>query len=271
MIREIRTVICALLVCACITGCQATTQSTTSKTKTKEKYISESKITNALIEPDSYKGKRIKIEGEVSQGPDVDGNTGYLVRYVSANNRYFFVQTDGDLGYQEGDYIKVVGTINEQISMKNVYGDDIPVASIGDAKVSDGSYIDIVMPTYRTNKPNEKTQTIDGVSVTLSKVEYAQEETRVYLSIDNQSQGAIYYDPSYVILQQDNAIIYPDTGSASYELGDYPQLNYTISVGSKSNGILVFSVISSEKDCDLALTLYTSSYASMDFSIHVNA
>ncbi len=271
MKREIRTVICALLVCVCITGCQATTTSTTSKTKTKDKYISESKITNALIEPESYKGKWIKVEGEVSQGPDVDGKTGYMVRYVEAKNRYFFVQTDGDLGYQAGDYVKVVGKIDDEITMKNVYGDDIPVACITDAKVSDGSYIDIVMPTYRINKPNEKTQTIDGVSVTLSKVEYAQEETRVYLKINNQSDLAVYYAPSNVILQQEDAVVYPDTGSVSYELGKYPQLDSTIDPKSKSNGILVFSVISSEKDCDFAMTLYTSTYDELDFTIHVNA
>lgn len=267
---RLKTVVCALLVCTCLTACQDSA-SLKKQTSEKKEYVAEENIVNVLIEPDTYKDQWVKLQGKITQGPDVDGKTGYMVQYVSEKNRYFFVQTKEDLGYQVGDYIKVTGQVDEEATMKNALGEDISLASICNAKVKDGSYIDIEVPTYRTNKPNEKSQTIDKVKVTVSKVEYANEETRVYVTVDNKSSQDLIYDANYIIIQQDDSVVYSDVLSSSYENGNYPTLDGTIAANSKSSGIVVFPVISSERDCDVVLSLYTTSYSSLDFTIHVNA
>lgn len=261
--------VCALLSCTMLCACTST--KSVEKQSNKKQYVKTDQFTSALIDSTDYKGKWIKIEGKVKLGPEVSGKQGYLVKYVPAQRRYFFFKTDKDLGYQPGDYVKVEGQIGKDTNLVNSSGNALSITTITHAKVSDGSYKDVEVPTYCTNKPKEPKQTIDGITMKVSKVEYANQETRVYVSIENNSDQPIYYDPNYIILQQDGTHINSDVLSSSYEKGNYPQLANAIEPHSKTSGIVVFSVISSEKDCDVITTLFTANLAGIDFTIHVNA
>ncbi|MDX8418282.1 hypothetical protein [Absicoccus intestinalis] len=258
-------VLCFVLLCE---GC-ASPINVVKSDGSKSNYVKAKKIESALIEPDNYIGKWIKLYGQITSGPKVDGADGYMVCYKGQDNRYFFVSTT-NTNFKVGDYVKVDAKINNIVTRKNAFGDDLPVAELNEAKITKTTYDKVEAPAYQTIKPKNGSKKLDGVKFEVQKVEYAESETRVYIKVTNKTDYELYCASAYTIVQQGDTVINPNTSESIIEREGYDQIASSIDPGDSSSGIVLFSVISPEKATQVITSIYDSLGQEYDFTIDVN-
>ena len=103
-------------------------------------------------------------------------------------------------------------------------------------KVEVSSYIDVVSPTIATAAAAQPTVDQNGYAVTLEKVELAEDETRLYVSITNNGTG------NFSLYSFNSTIIQDGTQYESqfnYD-ADYPELQTDIRPGVTTKGIMTF-------------------------------
>ncbi len=258
-------ILCFVLLCE---GC-ASPINVVKSDGSKSNYVKAKKIESALIEPDNYIGKWIKVYGQITSGPQVDGANGYLVCYKGQGTRYFFVSTT-NVNFKVGDYIKVDAKINDIVTRKNAFGDDLPVAELSDAKITKTTYDKVEAPAYKTIKPKKSSQKIDGVQFEVKKVEYAESETRVYITVTNKTDYELYCASAYTVIQQGDTVINPNTSESIIEREGYDQIASSIDPGDSSSGIVLFSIVSPEKSSQVITSVFDSLGQEYDFTIDVN-
>src|SRR5699024_907574 len=91
---------------------------------------------------------------------------------------------------------------------------------------------------------------------TIQKIEFAEDQTRIYLAIDNQSKYTYTYYPFDTKIVQDSKQ-YEENDD--YNLDDYDLDNEILS-GVKSEGIVTFDKIDSSKDFRIQLSGYSDNY-----------
>ena len=96
------------------------------------------------------------------------------------------------------------------------------------------TYIEAVSPTIKTVEINE-IQSQNGYEVTMNKIEFAEDETRLYITVKNNGNSVFHlYKFNIVILQDENQFNY----QASFD-SNYPELNEYLYVGAKTEGIII--------------------------------
>ena len=105
----------------------------------------------------------------------------------------------------------------------------------------------------------------------MHKIEYAKKETRVYVSFKNKLSVNATLDTSCIKIIKDGKQITQDQSSMSSTEGNYEQLDYDISGGVTSSGILVFPAMKPGK-CQIVLSNvvdgnFTTEYS--DFKVTV--
>lgn len=207
-------------------------------------YLEDSEILSMFSDPDSYKDKYVKIPGKVFTAPEQDGETLALQLWYDVQNlnyNYIVYTTPGE-SYAEGDYVIVDGRIDGTFKGENAFGGDVTAPLIKDATVTKSSYIDVVVPTLKEVTPNV-TQDQNGFVVNVTKVEYAEAETRVYMTVTNNTDVSMSYGVySIVILQNGQQIAQDDSSSSRYE-GNYAELGYEVAPHSSTSGVLVFPAL----------------------------
>lgn len=152
-------------------------------------YIEDSEIDAALSDGDSFKGKYINISGKVFS-VEKDGDTVAMQVWHDAENaeQQFIVYADKETasGVKEDSYIKVDGQITGTFTGENYFGGEITAMTINADTMEVGGYDDVYAPAESTKEVGE-TKDQHGISVTVDRVEYAKDEARVYVSVNNES------------------------------------------------------------------------------------
>ena len=104
-----------------------------------------------------------------------------------------------------------------------------------------------------------QTQTQQGYSVTVDKVEFAETETRVYVTVNNGGDDNFHLYSFNAKLIQDN-VQYEE--SPNYD-ADYPEIESDLLPGATSTGVIVFEPLE-QKDFKLYIEGYSDDY-SVDF------
>lgn len=209
----------------------------------KEKvFIEKDQISDLYTSPKDFKGKYVELTGRVFTNPETQDDMVFLQMWQdpknSDHNTIIVASKEiaGDI--ENDDYIKLTGYIEDEFKGENMMGGEITAPQIVAEKIEKSSYKDVVSPTNKTIDVN-KTIEKNGVKVTLSKVELADTETRVYLSIDNQS-GFTYsfYSFDSTIIQNKRQF----KEESNFE-ADYDEIESDISSGVKEDGIICFKAI----------------------------
>lgn len=128
-------------------------------------------------------------------------------------------------------------------------------------------------PATKEISPNISSEQ-NGLTATIDKIEYADSETRIYLTISNNSENTISYGSYSIRLIQDGQQIEQDTTGESSYMGNYPQLSYEVAAGASTSGIVVFPAIDQTKDLQVIIPdVYSDNYEIefTDFTIDVSA
>lgn len=191
--------------------------------------------------PEDYKNHCVEIIGVVFTAPEYDENGVYLQMWgdiKNSNNNIIVYIPDTEFEVHEGDYIKTVGIVGDQFTGTNAFGAEVTVPTITAREYEVLSYVDAVSPTLQSIEIN-KTLTQYGYSVTLQKVEFAEQETRVYLKVDNDGTDKFsVYSFNAKITQDGKQYDEQDNWEA-----EYPDIQTDLLVGNTTEGIIAFPAL----------------------------
>ncbi len=212
-----------------------------SEPKEKE-YISEDEISDLFSNPDNFKDKYVKMTGKIFTDPETDGDTVALQIWQnpkdSSNN--FIVYCDKNPELTTDVYVSVDGKIEGTFEGENMLGGSVTAPLIQADSVEIMSYIDAMVPTLQSETPENAVSEQNGISLKIDKVEFAEAETRIYLTETNTSSDKFSMFVYSIKLVQNGQQIEQDSSSMSSYDGNYPELSSEILPGASSSGILVF-------------------------------
>ncbi len=210
----------------------------------KREYIPDDQIEQFFTKPDDFKGKWVKLPGVVLKGSETDGDQTVVQAFydVVKHEKSYMVYSKTTDSFASDDYILVEGKVDGTFTGKNYFGTDLTVPKIVDATITKSTYMDVAAPTVAQVEPAVSASEY-GVTFSCDKVEYAKAETRVYMTVKNDSQNTINFGEYSIRLIVNGSQVEQDQASESRYLGKYPQLSYDVTAGASTSGILIFPPI----------------------------
>lgn len=193
--------------------------------------------------PEKFKSHCAELIGKVFKVEYTDDGVAVQMwqDFKSCNNNIIVYVLDSDFKVKEDEFLKVTGIVGDVFEGENMMGAKITAPTITAREYSVVDYMEAAMPAKKTLDVNQ-TQTQYGYSVTVQKVEFADEETRVYVKVDNGGSDKFsLYSFNAKLVQ--NGKQYDE--QSNFE-ADYPEIQSDLLVGSSSEGIIAFPAIKEE-------------------------
>lgn len=228
-------------------------------------YVDPSEIDSVYANPDEYEGKYIKISGKVFGEPESYDGEVFFQMYADAVNaeKNTVVYLKGSIDVNSDEFVIVDGLVKGDYQYTNMFGGELSALYIEAETVEKSNYIECCAPTIKEITVNE---TIDqhGYSVTVEKIEFAESETRLYITVaNNGTENFTVYDSSIKIVQNQSQYEYDYNFDANYQ-----DLQSDLLPGTSSSGIVSFPALDPEKE----LVIYCDSYCddwNLDFEDYV--
>lgn len=202
--------------------------------------MNDDEITEMYSDPDAFQGRQIMLIGQLSAEPENVSDQGiYFQMYngLESNNQVTFVGYENtDISLTSNDYVKVIGVVDGAIEYKSLFDYTLTAPLIIASSIEKVSYIDALSPTIKSVEINS-TQEQYGLKFTLQKVEFSPIETRVYLSLTNNSSAEYLFSSDTDATIKQGSFEYVE--QTNYE-ANYQEIQYTIDSGSTTEGIIAF-------------------------------
>lgn len=266
----------AISVMACGEESQNGTKSETEVTTAEKEYISESEIPNIFTNPGDYEGKYVKLTGRIFTAPEQDEEGIALQAFHDIQNYdlNFIVYVDGtDHTFDVDDYISVDGMILGEFEGENAFGGTVTAPMIDADSIEVLSYMDAVAPTVTEITPDGASSEQYGITLTVDKIEFAENETRVYMTESNASEDTFNLYTYMISIVQNGQQIEQDMASSSIYEGGYAELSDNLLPGASSSGVLVFPEMDSSAGFQIHAEGMSSNYEQQfePFVIEVSA
>lgn len=204
--------------------------------------LNEVEIKRMYTNPGDYVGREVELVGQVFGGPEYD-ESGVYFQMMSDLENYSQNTVvgcmDPELILENQQYVKILGVIVNVAEGENMEGQKLIAPMIRADELEILSYKEAVVPTIATATAVTDTLEQVGYAVTIQRVELAEEETRVYISVENNGKNEFS-------VHSFNTIILQDGVQYSYELNysaNYPTLPFGVKVGTRAEGIMTFPAI----------------------------
>lgn len=227
----------------------AVSSSASSQTSSAEEivYLEESQIKELYTSPEKFKGKYVKLTGKVFQTPEVDEKGVYFQMWGDPeNNDYNTVvaYADPTAEIKDGDYVIIDGMVTDAMSGTNAYGGSVTAPAILAKTLEVSSYQEVVSPTLKELVPAEATVDQSGYAVTIDKVELAEKETRVYVTVSNNTEEEFHFYKYSTKLVQNGQQFETESNYKA----DYPDVQTELLPGTTSSGIITFPALDPASD-----------------------
>lgn len=213
-------------------------------------YVNENDIDLVYSDADSYVGKFIELNGIVFSEPEYDEKGTYFQIWADAKNneKNTIIAYEGKFDVDSNEYVKIVGYVAGMEEYENTYGAKMQAPVIIATEIEKSNYKDVVVPTLAEKTYTDKIINQYGHEIRVDKVEFADTETRVYITVTNNS------DDTFSVFEYSAMII---QNGKQYELdndymNDYEELQNDLQSGVSSSGVLVFPKIE-QSDFELML------------------
>ncbi len=242
MKRKIVTLMLVAMMVINVTACGGSNSESSKKTETasKEKeYVDD--ITAVASNPDSYNGKYIKFTGIVSTVDSNDDIYGCQVYVDMDYNNSVLVEIPKSIMPETpktDDLINFDAKIEKAKDGQTVMGVDSTWAYLVADSAEKTTYLESFGKADATWEFTDKVAEQNGISISVTKVEFAKDETRFYVTATNNSADKMnIWSSSSKVLQngQQYEQIY---NYNSFE--EYPELSSELLPGASSSGILCF-------------------------------
>ena len=183
---------------------------------------------------------RDRFYGRVSSIDKDDEKYGYQVYIDLDYNNSVLLEVPKKLvkdKINEDDYISVDAKIDGSYDGQTVMGVDSSWAYLEANSVEKTSYTESFGKANTTWEFTDKVSEQNGISVSVTKVEFAEEETRVYVTATNNSSDKFsLWSSSAIAIQNDQQ--YDQTYGNAYE--QYEDLSSDILPGASTSGVICF-------------------------------
>ena len=214
-----------------------------------EEYLTKEEIQDLYSDPNTYKGRNVKISGMILNVLQTEEGGFYIYMYQDAVNygNITLVEYNGMLKATVGDYIIIDGIVDGKYDGFNFTGSTIVPDIVADT-AEIGTYQEAISPAEKVVDVNE-IQEQSGYEVVVEKVEFSPIETRVYITVNNNGDSNLMVYSSLSKLLQ---------GKSQYDqqsnfIAEYPELQMELLPGASTSGVMCFPVISQTKDFKLYL------------------
>ncbi len=217
-------------------------------------------INMVVSDPDSYSGEYVKFYGIVSQTCEEDDDSYIYQAYIDTDyNNSILLQVSKDIApdeFKEDSFISVDAKIKGSQSGQTVIGVDTSWAYLIAASAVETTYIDSFGKADTTWEFDNQKIEQHGITVQVTKVEFADDETRFYVDVTNDSKSDVSIYSSSARVVQDKKQ-YEESYSAYGD--EYPELSSDLTPGATSSGIITFDKLDSS-DLQLILEGYSDDY-----------
>ena len=204
--------------------------------------LTENELKKMYSNPEDYVGSTVELVGQIFGNVEYDDDGVYFQMWSDPENIHgntVVGYSDTEITLESNQYVKVTGVIIDVFEGENMMGGEVIAPGVRADKLEVLSYKDAIMPTIST--ATATTNTIDqlGYSVTVQKVELAEKETRVYISVTNNGDNKFSIYSYSMVFLQNNSQYEPTFNFAA----DYPELQSNIRPGISAEGVVVFPAI----------------------------
>ena len=248
MKRKIVAMMLIAMMAVNVTACGGSTGSSPSDSKKTESTKEEKKeyvdnIDAVASKPDDYKGKYIKFYGIVSTVEEDDDFYGCQVYIDLDYNNSVLLEIPKDTiseAPKPDDFLSIDAKIEDSRDGQTVMGVDSTWAYLKADSVEKTTYLDSFGKAETTWEFTDKSIDQSGIKVDVTKVEFAKDETRFYVTVtNNSSDSASLWTSSAKVIQNSQQ---KDQSYGNY-WGDYPEVSSDIIPGASSSGIMVFDAM----------------------------
>jgi len=205
-----------------------------------------------VSDPDEYKGESADLIGKVfSIEHDADA-VALQVWADSDNSEQNTIVGYKDPNFQvaDQDYVHVKGTIEGKYEGENLFGAKVTVPVVKATSLEIVDAIVAAPPATKTLPRNRASG--EGVTVTVSKVEFAASETRAFVTVKNATDADLsFYASSAKAVSGTKAV------GSKFSTREYPELQSDLPAGSDTSGVIVFP----RMDPDVPLRLIFEGYS----------
>lgn len=206
-------------------------------------------LAEALESPEDYTGYQVSFTARVTEAEGSSGDQGMFMETIDESASSVYVYTSSDEEFNFEDYAEVTGTIDGHKEGENKFGTEMSELVVQAKSIRKLSRDEAVAPATLTKEPGT-IQQVGDVSVKLAKIEYAEQETRFYLQIENNSSSTYTYSSYDSTLVQSKK----DITTADYE-GNNEETDGDIAPGSKIESKLYFAKINPDRPATLTVEL----------------
>jgi hypothetical protein len=229
----------------------------TSVTAGTVKELSKEEFEQMFTEPKKYIGDRVDYYAKVFK---VERNSDGTYIQAFANPKESTMNTaivvkDPYLEVKSDEIIHVIGIITDELKGQNLFGATLRLPVITAENLENSDYATAFSPAEKTydlkSEINQK-----GFIIKIDRIELASDETRVYLSVTNQSNNKIH-PSSYTakIIQGSNQYDFQMNFNA-----DYPEIQNEILPEAASSGVITFPKIDLNSPFRLYIEGYTDNF-----------
>ena len=235
----VSTAVFLLSIAGCSSGAAPSVEPSATPEPTAQEPLTDSEIKKMYSAPDDYKGAFVELSGIVFGTVEYDEDAVYFQMWGDPENSDLNTVVgypDPDFVLESNQYVKLTGIVTGEFTGTNAFGAQISAPTIAAETLEISSYQDVVAPTLATATAAVPTVDQLAYSVTVEKVELAENETRLYVSATNNgSSDFSIYSFNMIIIQN----------GRQYEVeynfnADYPELQDKILPGITTEGVVIF-------------------------------
>lgn len=235
----------------------------------KVKVLSEAEIEQMYSDAEAFKGAQVTLTGQVFTAPEKDGEKTYLQIFCDTENSekgvvVYYESTDPAVKAQ--DFVEVTGIVKGTLKGENAFGAKLvyPLIEASEVKVVDAQ--EVVSPTLASFDIGASATQAE-CDVTVEKVEFAEEVTRVYVKVQNNSSATVSLN-TYSEVAVQNGKQFNSTFNDNFYV-EYPELPYEVRAGVLAEGVVLFPAME-QQNFEFVMTGYDDvNYNELEFVIPV--
>ena len=214
-----------------------------------------------FTDPDEYKGAKVDLVGSVFMPPERDENGIYLQMWADPINQTWNTLVairDAEISIKDGDYVHVKGSVFGGFEGENMLGGKVRAVRVEAESATIVDALAIAPPAIRVYEGGHDVQTQYGLQVSLHKVEFAESETRIFLTVANNSkEEASFYSFNVKAVQgnQQFEFDFSDFSGISY-----PEVQSELLPGVESSGVVVLPAMDPISETRLFMDGNTSNW-----------
>lgn len=243
--------------CLAVLGSDSSPGEGEAGSSSEEAFTSEN-YGDLVADPEGNSGASVDVVGQVFLNPEVSGDELAFQIYTDPENAdgNTLVRADAnEVEVSPDDFVRVKGTVLGSFSGENAFGGTVTAVEIEADSVELVDATQAMDPAQETIEVGQ-TRRDKGFSVTVDKVEFGEETTRVYVRAKNSTRDAASFYTYDARIVQGSRQVDAETQFA-YEL---PEPQSDLSPGVETEGIVSFGPVEPSAPFRLRFKWYSDNY-----------